>query len=130
MSPYSILLPSVILGSFVLGCSSMNIEVDRFEESEGRSVEGECKISFYRVADKLERECDLIARVRIRDTGFSTDCGSNRIREEVERVACKIGGDAAVLNRMTGPLMTCVQSDADIYRCEETKASPPAETSS
>ena len=124
MNSHVSLLRSVILGSFVLGCSSMKIEVDRFEEIEVRSVEPECEISFYRMADKIKRECDLIARVQIRDSGFSTNCGSDRIREEVERVACEVGGDAAVLKRVPGPRMTCIQSDANIYRCPEVEGSP------
>jgi hypothetical protein len=103
---------------FVVGCTTMSIDVERYQEAKFEPIEGECWIRFFRSADRIGDSCKAIGRIAIRDTGFSRDCGSDRIRREVRRAACDMGGNVAVLTRVSNPMVTCVEEDAEIYRCD------------
>ncbi len=115
--------PAAILGCFALACSTMDIEIVRFEASAALPPSDPCGIRFHRGSTVLERECDLIARIRIRDTGFSNDCRSDRIRREIQRIGCEMGGDSAELRAVSNSLSTCIESDADLYRCDPGRVS-------
>lgn len=100
----------------LLGCS-LAVDVQRFRGAAAEPSDSSCSVRLFRNNFNLEGECEMIGRVKLRDTGFTVNCGSDRIREEVREAACELGGDAAVLHRVPSPISTCVQSDADIYRC-------------
>jgi hypothetical protein len=101
----------------VVGCTTMSIDIERYHEGEIEPIAGECWIRFFRTADRIGDSCNAIGRVEIRDTGFSRDCGSDRIRREVRRAACDMGGNVAVLKRRPNPMVTCVETNVEIYRC-------------
>jgi hypothetical protein len=103
-----------------VACSMLSIDVERHNESHAPLPE-DCPVRFYRSAAHLG-PCPVLGSVEIRDTGLSTNCGTARIREEVRRATCAMGGNAAVLTRLPGAMSTCVQSRAEIRRCEDPMA--------
>ena len=84
----------------------------------------DCHVRLFRSAERLGPTCTRIGSVAVRDTGFTTNCGSDRVRREIRRTTCEMGGHAAVLQRVSGVASTCVQADAEIYRCEPEVAAP------
>jgi len=88
------------------------------------SLATDCHIRLFRSAAHLGADCTQIGSLEVRDTGFTTNCGSDRIRREIRRKACEMGGHLAVLRRVGGVMSTCVQMDADIYRCEPAVSAP------
>lgn len=107
----------------ILGCTPA-VDVDRLAEPPSETTDPSCTVRFYRDTGPTDR-CLRVARARVRDTGFTTSCDTARVREEVRKVACDAGGDAAVLHRVTNAISTCIQTDAEIYRCADR---PDAET--
>lgn len=107
-----------------LACSlAVDVRLSRDAGFEPR--ESSCELRFFRRADGLGEDCELLAEVELRDTGFTINCGSDRVREEVRAAGCEIGGDTAVLQRIIGPSSTCVQTDAKIYRCAQNESEQP-----
>jgi len=83
----------LILGTAgcLVGCS-FAVDVQRFRGAAEEPWDSGCPVRLFRDSFNLERECEMIGRVKLRDTGFTVNCGSDRIREEVREVACEIGG--------------------------------------
>jgi hypothetical protein len=108
-----------ILAALSLGCSRMAIDVQRLRERSPASSADACEVRLYREGTRLGAECERVGRMQIRDTGFSTRRHGDRIRSEVEKAACELGGNSAVLDRRAAPMMTCAQADADLYHCPE-----------
>ena len=111
-----IAVAALTIFALVLGCS-LAVDVRRDSSARGEPSPPDCEVRFYRRAKSLERYCRHLGSVTLRDTGFTIHCSSEDIRREVREAACAMGGDAAALHHVPGPMVTCVQSDAEIYRC-------------
>lgn len=114
----------VVLGValVVAGCSPA-IDVQRFGPTYP-SLAADCHVRLFRTAAHLDASCTRIGSVSFRDAGFTTNCGSDRVRREIRRKACEMGGQLAVLTRVPEVMSTCVETDAEIYRCEPEPAAP------
>ena len=110
---------SSVLGlAFVLSCASATVDVEVFRDRGTGTSGEECQIRYFRSADRLGETCELIGTLELRDETFSSDCGTDRVRREVSRVACELGGESAVVTRKFYDRKTCIQAHVDIFDCE------------
>ena len=115
------LLTLLALAGFALGCS-LAVKVQTVGGPGLPPRANDCDVRFFRGTTDLELRCERLAVVRVRDSGFSTNCGSDAVRLEIRRAACKVGGDTALLLRIASPHSTCVQEDAEIFQCASPRA--------
>jgi hypothetical protein len=68
--------------------------------------------------------CNYVGRVRIGDTGFTTDCSYSAVIEKAKEKARKTGGNIIKLTEINPPnfASSCYQIKADIYFTNDIKA--------
>ncbi len=107
----------LVLVCAALGCARMKVVIEDYDGPYYEPDPERCEVRFIRRLGDLNEDCEFIARVRVRDTGVSTRCGSGRMQVEVLKASCRIGGNVAILTRKDSFFTTCAQADAGIYAC-------------
>jgi hypothetical protein len=101
-----------------LACSSkMYIQSVRYPGMEMAPHPPECAIRFLAETAAPDVSCAAIGDVFIGDTGFSTHCDIARVRGDVRRNACEMGGDTVTLRKVRDSISTCSQVRALVYHC-------------
>ena len=112
LAPFAIALP------FAFACSSkMYIQSIRYPGIELASRSPDCEIRFLTESATPDTTCEAIGDVFVGDTGFSTNCDIARVRGDVRRNACDLGGDTVTLRKVPDGISTCSQVRALVYRC-------------
>jgi hypothetical protein len=80
-----------------------------------------CNAEVYRSIDDVPRPYKEIGEVSIGDSGFSVDCGRERVLAEVRKEVCRLSGDAALVTLWDAPDLwsSCVRIKAKIIRYDE-----------
>lgn len=101
-----------------LACSSeMYIQPIRYPGMERTPRPSACDIRFLAETATPDATCEAIGDVFVGDTGFSTNCDIIRVRGDVRRNACDLGGDTVTLRKVPDGISTCSQVRALVYRC-------------
>ena len=99
-------------------CSSkMYVQSIRYPGMEQTPRSPACEIRFLTETATPDATCEAIGDVFVGDTGFSTHCGITRVRGDVRRNACEMGGDTVTLRKVRDGISTCSQVRALVYRC-------------
>jgi hypothetical protein len=80
-----------------------------------------CALTVYAMDHVLDASCVEVGDVYVGDTGFSTDCGLERVRDTIRAEACRYGADAAQIVSHHAPTFfgsTCHQVRARFLVCK------------
>lgn len=80
----------------------------------------DCKAPVYREGDTVPTTCSDVGDVFVGDNGSSTDCGLERMLDEVRAQTCVYGADAAQVIRVQEPKFTgstCYEIRARFLKC-------------
>jgi hypothetical protein len=117
---------AMILGVFLCACVScsrtVEVQVIAYSWVHQRlpSRSADCNATVYREADQVPAGCSDVADVFVGDNGQSTDCGLDRMLDEVRAQACLYGADAAQVIRTEPPSVfgsTCYELRARFLKC-------------
>ena len=110
--------PIAIAAACAFACSSkMYIQPVRYAGMERAARPPECAIRFLSETATPNASCAAIGNVFVGDTGFSTHCDIARVRGDVRRNACEMGGDTVTLRKVRDSISSCSQVRALIYDC-------------
>lgn len=108
----------VVTAVIALGCSSkLYIQSVRYPGTGDVTEQPGCNARLLVEDAPLANECALIGDVFIGDTGFSMNCGIERVRAELRTAACRLGGDTVRIRRLKDVHSNCAQARAMVYRC-------------
>ena len=95
----------------------MHVQAIRYPDVEAERGKPDCELRFVTEAAPVERQCVLIGDVFVGDRGFSTNCGVARVRREVRKRACEMGGEVARIHDIRDWMSNCSQVRAMVYDC-------------
>lgn len=110
------------------GCTT-TLEVQTIVRPEWQSFVAhpeECAFTVYWDDHRFAPSCREIGDVFVGDTGFSVDCGWDRVMETVRSEACRVGAQAGQIVRHREPELfgsACDQVRARLVVCEHEDAS-------
>jgi len=104
-----------------LGCSStMATQVIRYSAEELHELPTPaCEVSLVESHLDVPEHCTAIGDVFVGDTGWSIDCGKDRVLRDIRAELCKLGADLASVRKLDDGHSTCYQARAIAYRCSE-----------
>lgn len=118
-------LRQVALVSFltVSGCSS-ELEIQTVSRPNWRDQKPrieDCGLTVYKSTYAFDASCEEVGDVFVGDTGWSVDCGWDRVVRVIQSEACKFGADAAQIVAHHEPSFfgsTCHQVRARFMVCD------------
>ena len=77
-----------------------------------------CDAQIYREVEEVPHRYREIAEVAIGDSGFTIDCGRERMMSELRKQTCRLGGDAALITMSDAPDLwsSCVRIQATVIK--------------
>ena len=117
-------LLAIALASISVGCTrTLRIELIAQPDRGSATLRTEtCDAPLYAESEPLAASCTEVGDLFVGDTGWTFDCGAERVRAEVRRQTCLFGADAAQIIREQEPSWTdssCDQIRARFLRCAE-----------
>ena len=114
-------LALVLMVFGLVGCAtetSLNI----YSQPNGSKPIG-CPMEIYRNPSFIKKPFDIIASIKVDDTGFTFNCGYEKTMQTIRDNACEVGADAVLIVDERKPDMrsTCYRADASmlVYKKEE-----------
>lgn len=86
-------------------------------EQEVVPREEACEVVMLQQGQHVKPNGEKIGSISIGDTGFSVDCGEQRVTEVLRAQACAAGADAVVVTSWKEPdfWSSCIRAEADFY---------------
>lgn len=106
----------LLFGVIAIGCGP---GVSRFGyDITGKTIDPDCTVVVIENAAVDSSNAVLLGSVRIGDTGFSIDCGENKVISMLKVEACLLGADIINLYDIKTPdiLSSCYRVKADFYK--------------
>ena len=106
----------LFVGFVVVGCGP---SVSRFGyDIAGKTIDPNCSVVVVENAAMDTGKVELLGSVRFGDTGFSIDCGENKVLSMLKVEACLLGADIVNLYEIKAPDIwsTCYRVKADFYK--------------
>jgi len=105
----------IIILLFLNFSCNPSIRIKRIDVKKAKSDNCEIYISDTKNSNYFYKK---IAEITVGDTGFTTDCGENKIFELIKINACKLGGDAFLIKKYKVPdfSSTCYRVKGYVYQ--------------
>jgi hypothetical protein len=113
----------LLLALVATGCSTEIQTVGRPGAPPRVPKSEDCALPVYESDSPLDASCVEVGDVFVGDTGWSTDCGIDSVREQIRKEGCLFGADAAQIVRHHEPSpmwgSTCHQVRARFVVCKQ-----------
>jgi hypothetical protein len=95
----------------------MYIQPIRYAEAAPAPASDACELRMFPPNSAEVPDCELIGDVFLASTGYSIDCGFDRVQREVRAHACRMGGDTATIRTIADRRAGCTTARGLVYRC-------------
>ncbi len=120
--------PGSIVGLALALCacsSRMDFQAVRYPWVAARTPKAPgCELSVLAHGDRHVEDCEAIGDVFVGDTGWSIDCGGERVLRDIEAEACRAGADTITVRPLEDGVSSCYQARAMLFVCNAEAPSP------
>ncbi len=111
---------AAIFAMSAAGCTSMSIRTTPLEKAGDPIEPADCAVRLFSSSSTFLKGCAKVGEMALGDAGFTRTkyCGALQVRDEVRKATCELGGNAAVISRISRPMVTCVEARAELYSCD------------
>ncbi|MGA2765526.1 MAG: hypothetical protein ABSG17_19435 [Spirochaetia bacterium] len=120
-----LILLTITVAALLSACSTeMNITVDRSDAGQVfQSKAPTQEVQSLEIEDSVPADAVLVARLKLRDGGLTTDCGYDIVLNKAKAKARELGGDLIKILKVYPPdiISSCYQMDVAVYALKAEK---------